>query len=183
MPFTEADYMPELGICQHAEAETTLLKWNADRLSPGNMRAWLQQNVWPRYGTGLWAEPWTDFMREFAAAVQPYAHYGRSLAQWQMRLLYMNASAESGGHGVIEIRPRAYDAQKATRITLFHGIITYALGRIWLAANSTDAEFDGQITRLGAALGKSRYLDGHKTNWSQQFWAAVWRSDGNTLLE
>jgi hypothetical protein len=79
--------------------------------------------------------------------------------------------------------PRAYDAQKATRITLFHALLTYTLGRIWMAANSEDSEFGALVNRMGVALGKSRYLDGHETNWSQQFWAMVWDRSGGTILE
>jgi hypothetical protein len=86
-------------------------------------------------------------------------------------------------HAIIEMSPRAYDAQKATRITLFHALLSYVLGRIWQAANPTDKEFATLMARLGMALGKSRYLDGHQTDWSQQFWAMVWERDGGTILE
>jgi hypothetical protein len=34
------------------------------------------------------------------------------------------------------MRPRAYDARKATRITLVHALLSYALGRIWQAART-----------------------------------------------
>ena len=81
------------------------------------------------------------------------------------------------------MRPRAYDAQKATRITLFHALLSYVLGRIWQTANPTDTEFAALMARLGMALGKSRYLDGHQTDWSRQFWAMVWERGGGTLLE
>lgn len=181
----EAIGVIELGICGHPDAEAQLVKWDDDRLNPGKLRAWLQDNVWPSYGSGLWAEPWFTFMREFAAAVQPYAHYGRSLAHWQLRLHHVadtQDDPEAALHAIIEMRPRAYDAQKATRITLFHAILTYALGRIWMAAND-DPAFAALINRLGAALGKSRYLDGHQTDWSQQFWANVWLRSGGTILE
>ena len=181
----EAIGVIELGICGHADAEAMLLKWDEDRLNPGKLRAWLETNVWPQYGSGLWNEPWSTFMREFAAAVQPYAHYGRSLAQWQLRLHGFEPANEPDAamRGLIEIRPRAYDAQKATRITLFHGLLAYALGRVWMAANAADAEFASLMNRLRAALGKSRYLDGHATDWSQQFWAMVWSRDGGPILE
>ena len=43
--------------------------------------------------------------------------------------------------------------------------------------------FAGLIDRLGTALGKSRYLDGHATDWSQQFWAMLWDKSGGTTLE
>ena len=125
-------------------------------------------------------------MREFASAVQPYAHYGSSLAQWQLRLHGFSEKISEKGvteHGLIEIRPRAYDPQKATRITLFHAIIIYIMGRIWMAANQADRGFSSLVNSLGAALGKSRYLDGHSTDWSQQFWAMMWERGGGTILE
>lgn len=181
----EAISVIELGICGHPDAESTLLKWDADQLTAGKLRGWLQSNVWPQYGSGLWTEPWFTFMREFAGAVQPYAHYGRSLAQWQLRLHRVDDpnALDADTHALIEMTPRAYDAQKATRITLFHALLTYTLGRIWTAANRNDAEFAALIARLGVALGKSRYLDGHQTDWSKQFWAIVWEHGGGTILE
>jgi hypothetical protein len=181
----EAISVIELGICGHPDAEVTLKKWDADNLNPGKLRAWLQANVWPKYGSGLWTEPWFTFMGEFAGAVQPYAHYGRSLAQWQLRLHRLDApnTPEGDIQAIIEMKPRAYDAQKATRITLFHALLTYALGRIWMATHRDDVEFAALITRLGVALGKSRYLDGHQTDWSQQFWAMIWERGGGTILE
>lgn len=181
----EATSIIELGVCNHPDAEATLLKWDSDSLTPGKLRAWLQANVWSEYGNGIWDEPWSTFMREFAAAIQPYAHYGRNLAQWQLRLHGFHDPSEpnADSHAIVELRPRAYDAQKATRITLFHALLSYMLSRIWLAANPADAEFTKLIGRLGTALGKSRYLDGHQTNWSQQFWAMVWERGGGTILE
>ena len=124
-------------------------------------------------------------MREFAGAIQPYAHYGRSLAQWQLRLHGFETPRDPDCAicGLIEMKPRAYDPQKATRITLFLALLTFALGRIWMAANPDDKEFAALINRLRIALGKSRYLDGYQTNWSQQFWAMVWERGGGTILE
>lgn len=181
----EAISIIELGLCRHADAEAILLKWDADGLTPGKLRAWLQDNVWSKCGTGLWNESWSTFMREFASAVQPYAHYGRDLAQWQLRLhrFYDATEPNKDSHAIVEMRPRAYDAQKATRITLFHALLHYTLGRIWLTANPQDEGFATLMTRLGNALGKSRYLDGHQTNWGQQFWAMVWERGGGTILE
>lgn len=181
----EAVSIIELGVCGHPEAEAKLLKWDSDNLTSGNLRAWLQKEVWPRYGNGLWQESWSVFMGEFAGAIQPYAHYGRDLAQWQIKLHrgYNPNNSNASAHAIMEIRPRAYDPQKATRITLFHALLSYILGRIWSAANPADAEFSALIGLLGAALGKSRYLDGFQTNWSQQFWALTWDYDGDPVLE
>ena len=99
----------ELGICKSSQAEAMLIKWDNDRLTPGKLRAWLQDNVWVNYGLGLWNEPWHEFMREFIAAIQPYAHYGRDLAQWQLRLHGMTEGETLTG--IVEIFPRAYDAR------------------------------------------------------------------------
>lgn len=182
----EAIGVVELGVCGHPHAEATLLNWEADRLAPGKLRAWLESNVWPRYGSGMWTEPWADFMRQFAAAVQPYAHYGRGLAQWQVKLLGSNhpqPNSDGSSELYVQLVPRAYDTQKATRITLFHAILLFALGRIWMAANPDDKTFAALINRLRVALSKSQYLDGHQTDWSEQFWAFLWDIGGGTILE
>lgn len=183
----EAIGVIELGLCGHPEAEATMLRWDADQLSPGKLRAWLETSVWPKYGCGLWSEPWSVFMREFAAAIQPYAHYSPKLAQWQLRLLQVapqtSGDPAANSHLFVEIRPRAYDAQKATRITLYHALLTYTLGRILMAARPNEGRFEALMDRLRLALGKSRYLDGHETDWGSQFWAMLWSYDGGTVLE
>jgi hypothetical protein len=176
----------ELGMCGHVGAEEILLKWQDRKFSAGELRKWLQANVWQNYGTGLWNESWSDFMREFAGAVQPYAHYGPELSQWQLRLHGFCESSEKdeyAGNLIVQISPRAYDAQKATRITLYHAVLHYVLGRIWLANNPRDTQFSSRLERLKVALGKSRYLDGHQTDWSNQFWASLWEKGGNFILE
>ncbi|QDZ10414.1 hypothetical protein [Devosia ginsengisoli] len=182
----EAIGVIELGVCGHPEAESVLLRWDDDRLTPGKLRAWLDANVWPNSGTGLWDEPWSDFMSQFSQAIQPYAHYGRGLAQWQLRLhrLDYGSNPEDDIKAIIEMAPRAYDAQKATRITLFHGLLTYVLARIWATRyGEQDVAMREEINQLGAALGRSRYLDGHQTDWHQQFWAMLWERGGGTVLE
>ena len=179
----EALNVIELGICGHKEAETILERWDKDNITAGKLRAWLQDNVWPQYGSGMWSESWSVFMRELASALQPYAHYCSKLAQWQMRLL-PGVSNENGSiKALVEMKPRAYDSQKATRITLFHAVLTYTLGRIYIAGHKNEKELNQLIVRLGSALGSSRYLDGHATDWGQQLWAMLWSKDGSTVLE
>lgn len=179
----EAISIIELGLCGHPQASDRLHEWQMDQLTPGALRQWLAAEVWPAYGTGIWDEPWAVFMAEFARATQPYAHYTSHLAQWQVR--FHGAQASEGGYtGIIEIAPRAHDAQKATRITLFHLIIAFLLARVWVARfGQRDWEFVRDLNELRLAIGKSRYLDGHKTNWSQQFWMMVWNKEGGTILE
>ncbi|MEM6458942.1 MAG: hypothetical protein AAF710_06080 [Planctomycetota bacterium] len=181
----EALIVIDLSICGHNEAEAIISRWDEDRINPGGLRKFLDENVWQAYGHGLWDETYAVFMKEFAKALQPYAHYCSKLAQWQVRQIPGSLESKPGGGftALLEMRPRAYDPQKATRITLFHSILTYCLGRIWIANNKVDFEFKEQVKRLGAALGKSEYLDGHKTDWGQQFWAMLWSSRGDTVLE
>ena len=176
----EAMSVVELGLCGHRDAESTLLKWEKDDLTPGKLRAWLETNVWPAYGSGLWSESWATFVRQFAAALQPYAHYSTMLSQWQDQLLPGVGGDQT--HKMLRIAPRAYDPQKATRITLLHAILTYVLGRIYLASH-VDAELSPLVLKLGSALSNSKYLDGHATDWSQQFWAMLWSTSGATVLE
>jgi hypothetical protein len=179
----EAFSVIELGICGHADAEAMLHRWWDDEITAGQLRKWLSEQVWPQYGSGLWHEPWADFMANLAAAVQPYAHYTSKLSQWQLR--FLGGSPGKMDDHLIEIRPRAYDAQKATRISLYHGILTYALARMALAADSSAGNgFRAMISRLGKALGKSAYLDGHQTDWPHQFWAMTWSGEtGSPILE
>jgi len=172
----------ELGLSRRPEREKVLEDWIAGKITPGNLRKWLSKNLWPAYGNGIWQEDWESFMASLANAVQPYAHYTPELSRWQNRLHHMDTSE---GKGIVEFGPKVYDPQKASRITLYHAILSYALSRIW-AANfgASDPEFAALSARLGRAIGKSRYLDGHGTDWPQQFWAFVWDSrDGSPILE
>jgi hypothetical protein len=180
----EAISIIETGICGHPAAPSILMQWDEDSLTPGGMRKWLSENVWTGYGSGLWSEPWADFMGKLAKAIQPYAHYSSQLAKWQLRLHAPKSAADGEQTLLIEYAPRAYDAQKATRITLLHAILTFALARIWMAhTKAPDPEFSTLIDQLRVALGRSQYLDGHGTDWEQQFWATVWSKQGGTVLE
>lgn len=178
----EAMSVIELGMCRHPDREDLLGKWWSGDVTPGQMRKWLASNVWPKYGCGLWSESWEDFMARLSRAVQPYAHYTGQLSQWQMgfKLVYPETNT-----AVADLGPRAYDSQKATRITLFHAILTFCLGRIVVATTTKpDPEFDALVRRFGKALSKSKYLDGHSTDWDQQFWSMVWlQGSGDTVLE
>lgn len=180
----EAISIVELGLTSNSGAADVLLRWERDEMKPGALRAWLEANVWQGYGSGLWTEPWSDFMRQLAGAIQPYAHYTSRLQQWQAHFMGRPDPAKPNVI-LMRIAPNAYDPQKATRITLYHAILTYALARIWIASHGQDdTEFAALINRLGRALGSSNYLDGHETNWEQQFWAMVWSmKSGSPILE
>ena len=175
----EAMSVIEVGLSTATGAADVLRRWNEDLESPGGLRKWLSVHAWPSYGQGLWAEPWTDFMGRVAKAVQPYAHYSAHLAQWQERL-HVVKKVGGGFEAIIEARPRAYDAQKATRITLFHSLMVFALARVWLATRGhNDSDFAILTDEFRRALGSSRYLDGHETNWDRQFWAYIFFKSGS----
>ncbi len=179
----EALSVIELGLSRHPGAMNELAQWEDDRRQPGQLRKWLAGNVWAGYGGGLWGEPWVDFMGQLVGAVQPYAHYSGMLAQWQFRLHSFTKGKDGASTGTIELAPRAYDAQKATRITLFHALLTFAIARVWVAhEGNADMEFAREVTSYGEAIGRSKYLDGKGTDWKQQFWAMVWSVDSGTPI-
>lgn len=176
----EALSVIELSLCGKPEAAQFLLRWEADQVTAGALRKWLEENVWSDYGHGLWSEPWADFMGNLARAIQPYAHYSSKLAQWQFRVHMVRRDDEDGNlQALVETGPAAYDPQKATRITLYHALITFALGRTWIAhAPAPDNGFAALNDALRIAIGKSVYLDGDKTQWEHQFWAMLFFEHG-----
>lgn len=181
----EAMSIIELGLCSNAGAEAELRAWHENKRTPGQLRKWLSVNVWPTYGVGLWSEPWVDFMAQLSGAVQSYAHYTAQLAQWQVHLVGPAPSEGDAYNFFARMAPRAYDPQKATRITLFHAILQFAMARILLGAGAgSDDGFKERVSSWGEAIGASSYLDGHRTDWEKQFWSVVWSpSRRTTILE
>ncbi len=177
----EAMSIIELGLSPLPSATDMLQRWEQDKVEPGHIRKWLESNAWPSYGCGLWTEPWSDFMGKLARAIQPYAHYSGMLAQWQERLHGMQENRKAEDLlAIVECGPRTYDPQKATRITLYHALISFALARIWLATVGVhDKRFADSIDQLRLALGKTVYLDGPGTNWDHQFWAMMFFKNGS----
>lgn len=142
----EAITIIELGLVGSPEAERLLWQWSRDEKTPGQLRSWLESNVWKNYGAGLWDEPWPVFYGNFARALHPFAHYSGLLAQWQTRIHQFHRTESGGGQALMEIGPRNYDPQKATRITLFHALIGFVLGRILIAnVHKDDPEFASHI--------------------------------------
>jgi hypothetical protein len=170
----EAISIIELGLCSFSGSAEMLEKWSLGSQSSGALRKWLESHVWASYGDGLWSEPWKEFMAKLCGAIQPYAHYSSHLAQWQTKIHRMEEESDGGYTGIVEMRPRLCDPQKATRITLYHGLVAFALARIWIAAAKSDKEFESSIDRLRIALGSSIYLDGSRTVWEDQFLAMMW---------
>ena len=76
----------ELGLANTPSATEELAAWRCGAKSPGLVRKFLEREVWPKYGKGLWTETWAHFYRNLAGALQEYAHYTSKLMEWQWSL-------------------------------------------------------------------------------------------------
>lgn len=125
----------------------------------------LEEHAWPRYGAGLWDEPWSEFYSRLAKAVQPYAHCSPELLQWNLAAVTgLEGNRFVGGVGL-------YDAVKASRLTLFHVLVCWTLGRILFTNQHLPTglvTFD-DVRSLGSALVRSDLLIESK-DWSVQLW-------------
>ena len=161
----EALTIAEIGLQSPQFAEPLLTAWKEGKKSHGELRKALEQSVWPNYGTGLWDETWAEFYGNLARAVQPYAHYTSELQGWQ----FSTVAYDGGKDFIPTFGLETYDALQATRITLFHMLLTYMLGRILLIhGKNTDVMAKrGDILKLGRALGSSKLLFERGEWWSQ----------------
>lgn len=176
----EAISIMELGIIRHADRSQQLVRWHERKATPGEIRKWLEKSVWTNYGSGLWNESWAQYMSQFARATQPYAHFSPDLMLWQERFL----GFDDGDIGWVMQGNDAYDPQKASRITLFHSILHFTLGKLLVEnGERTDVQFCSLVTEFGDALAASRYLSGHQTDWEQVFIAMMWGKNGSTVLK
>jgi hypothetical protein len=161
----EALTIAEIGLQSPQFAEPLLMAWKDGKKSHGELRKALEQSVWPKYGTGLWDETWAEFYGNLARAVQPYAHYTSELQGWQ----FTTTDYDGGKEFTAAFGLETYDALQATRITLFHMLLTYMLGRILLVhgKNPDVLARRGDILKLGHALGSSKLLFKRGEWWSQ----------------
>ncbi len=157
----------DMGLQNHDFAFPLLMKWKEGKKSLGELRKHLDTEIWSKYGTGLWDESWSDFLTNLASAVQPYAHYTQQLQGWQYSVVGFDYEKQEGIY-YTDISG-AYDALKASRITLFHELAGWTLGRLLLANgdNKNVLERASKIEEWGKALGKSKLLFKNK-NWGNE---------------
>jgi hypothetical protein len=160
----EALTVVEAGLLESSTAEQLLRDWR-EGLKIGLLRQRLQARSWPRYGNGLWQEPWSDFFAQLARAVQPNTHYSMELQQWQIAIVGRNPQ----GNIISRTDHKTEDAVKAARITLVQAIVIWALGRVVLANRPSEMSQEAQalLARLGRAIASSKLLF-HSANWSDQ---------------
>lgn len=156
----EALTVVEIGV--HVPATGDILAaWAEGRRSSGELRKALEASVWPKYGPGLWNEPWAEFFGNLARAVQPYAHYTAELAQWQ---ICVSGSAFPTEHDTWHFHAAtgsgSFDSDKALRVLLLHALITWCLSRILQAVDPPDpsALRPDEVAALGSAIGRSTLL-------------------------
>ncbi|MGH8278800.1 MAG: hypothetical protein ACRETQ_04445 [Gammaproteobacteria bacterium] len=152
----EALTIAEIGLQLPAFAEPLLSGWKEGKKSHDELRKALEKDIWPTYGCGLWDESWAEFYGNLARAVQPYAHYTSELQGWQ----FVTVAYEGGEQFTAMTGLETYDPLQATRITLFHMLLTYMLGRILLVhgKNADALSRRAEILELGQALGSSKLL-------------------------
>lgn len=173
----EALTITEIGLQAPEFAEPLLLAWKDGKKSHGELRRALEHNIWPNYGNGLWEETWSEFYGNLARAVQPYAHYSSELQGWQFVTLDYDGGKEfTAAYGL-----QTYDALQATRVTLFHMLLTYMLGRILLVhgKNADVLSRRPDIVELGQALASSKLLFNAGEWWAQLAPHMLFNSDRN----
>lgn len=161
----EAITIFEIGLQDRSFTEPLLMAWKEGSKSQGELRRSLENHVWTSYGTGLWEELWAEFFGNLARSVQPYAHYTPELQGWQFATVNY-----SGGHEfTVMVGPGTYDALQASRVTLLHCLVGWAMARVLLASkrNSGIRQWSVEIDELGRALAKSKLLF-HRADWGAQ---------------
>lgn len=150
----EALTIVELGLVDADFSYSLLEKWDSGKKSYGELRQALEQHVWPRYGSGLWDEPWSEFFARLAKSVQPYAHCSPELIQWNL------AALTDASSGRFVASAGLYDATKASRLTPFHILVGWTLGRILFANRPPPAPLvkPDDVRALGSALSESDLL-------------------------
>lgn len=165
----------DLGLqTEEVEADAMLARWDDRSKSAGDLRKWLEVRVWPRYGNGLWDEPWAQYFANLAKAVQPYAHYSVDLMNWQLAVV----ANPTIGSFTVGVGPGTYDPVKASRITLLHALVIWTLGRLIVHNDlAVAARFSEQARVLGASLSSSKLLTGQK-DWGWELAAHMFFKPG-----
>jgi hypothetical protein len=69
----------DVGLQPSKYRDPVLDTWHEGKKTTGALRKDLEQEIWPRYGPGIWDESWSEYFSNLAQAVHPHAHYTSQL--------------------------------------------------------------------------------------------------------
>lgn len=170
----EALTVIEVGFLAASGRPLLLEGWLSDEASLGSLRKRLAREAWPAYGTGLWAETWTDFFGNLAMAVQPYAHCTNDLMQWGLSIRHCPRPEPGLDEMTMIAAAGAYDPEKASRLTLLDATCVWTLGR--LCSQYGDTAHDLELELMRSSIAESRLLD-PGSDWGRQLIPHQWFYD------
>jgi len=163
----ETLFVVELGFQDATLRDPVIAKWVESRKPQSEMRQYLDEIMPRRQDAGLWNESWYEFVSNLTRAVQPYAHYTSALAGWQIA----QYPHTFDNRVFALVGPAAFDIVNATRISLLHALVVWALGEI--TQRAAPDVFDSRpdvletIQELKANLRTTELLQDHH-NWADQ---------------
>lgn len=165
----------DVGLQVADSRDVIINNWRSGKMTTGALRKHLEREVWPRYGSGLWDEPWKEYFANLAKAVQPYAHYSPEIMEWQKSIVAFDGRKKF----LFSTSPQSFDPIKASRLALLQSLIIWTLARL-LMANSTHPEvlaLSSQVAQLKTAIGSSKLLFKSK-DWADELMPHVIFSPG-----
>lgn len=174
----------DVGLQPSAYRDFLLDEWHKGNKTTGALRKDLEREVWPRYGPGIWDEPWSEYFSNLAWAVHPYAHYSPQLQGWQMSFVASPISGREPAHPVVVTGPRTFEPVKIARISLLQCLVIYTLARLLLVnrPSCTFTPHAPHVERLRSAIASSKLLCKTK-NWADELTPYLWFLPGKDWLD
>ena len=176
----EALTMIDVGFQDSSLRDPLFEEWRAGKTTTGALRKRLKEEVWSRYGAGLWDESWTEFFSNLAKAVHPYAHYSPELLGWQESIVAFDGESRF----LVATGPRGQDPVKASRVALLQSLVIWALSRLLLANRSSPdiISLKPAVDRLASAIGSSKLLFKSR-DWADELMPHVAFNPGKDWLD
>lgn len=123
----EALSLAALAISHDPDKVRLLNQWNEERLSAGQLRQYLEAQVWPQVSiTGLWGESWASFWESLARSVQPYAHFSPLRMRWHQRVQIIDGK----WHVWINHPSGDFEPYRAARVVAFQLLLFWAFAEL-----------------------------------------------------
>jgi hypothetical protein len=175
----EALTLIDLGLQTPDYNSELLAAWKAGKKSHGEIRKALERDIWPRYGTGLWSESWSQFFGNLSRAIQPFAHYTPELMNWQFYIPSQRFVASGDGHFQMlqSIGRKTNDPVKAARVYLLTAMAVWTLARL-LRSNDVGSTIPlDNVDALGKSIAGSKLLEKGE-NWGEQLMGHLFFTPG-----